>query len=45
MENFSFDTALNKIDFVFRENKFMNEAQIVKTKETVIKKVNIPKCY
>ena len=39
MENFSFDTALNKIDFVFKENQFKDEAKIVKTKASVIDKV------
>ena len=41
MENFSFDTALNKIDFVFEENQFKDEAKIVKTKAFVITKVSV----
>ena len=42
MENFSFDNG--KVDFEFKKNQFENEAEIVKTKQFVINKVNIPKC-
>ena len=43
VQNFSFDTKLNKVDFVFKEDQFENKAQIVKIKEFIINKVNITK--
>ena len=44
MQNFSFDTKLNKVDFEFDESQFKNEAEIVKAKVYIINKVNAIYC-